>query len=101
VNQAGRGKDLVRQWDNLWVYLHRDGTVPSNSEAERSVRKAVLWRKVHLGGGSEDGAHGVDRMLTLAGTPADAALISWMGSPRPYTPKGLEHRRLPFGSFEL
>ncbi len=76
----GTAIDLLRQWDSLWTYVHRDGAVPTNSEAERSIRKAVLWRKVCLGVGSEAGARFVERMLTLAATARKRGigLLDWL-----------------------
>jgi transposase len=76
----GTAKDLLRQWDSLWTYVHQDGAVPTNNEAERSIRKAVLWRKVSLGVDSDDGARFVERMLTLAGTARRRAidLLEWL-----------------------
>jgi transposase len=76
----GTAKDILRQWDSLWVYIHHDGAVPTNNEAERSIRKAVLWRKVSLGVDSEDGARFVERMLTLAGTARRRGidLLAWL-----------------------
>lgn len=76
----GTAKDILRQWDSLWTYVHREGAVPTNNEAERSIRKAVLWRKVSLGVDSEDGARFVERMLTLAGTARRRGidLLQWL-----------------------
>ena len=76
----GTAKDLLRQWTSLWTYVHRDGAVPTNNEAERGIRKAVLWRKVSLGVDSEDGARFVERMLTLAGTARRRGinLLDWL-----------------------
>jgi transposase len=76
----GTAKDLLRQWDRLWTYLHHDSAVPSNNEAERSIRKAVLWRKVSLGVDSPEGARFVERMLTLAGTARRRGidLLDWL-----------------------
>ena len=76
----GTAKDILRQWDSLWVYIHHDGAVPTNNEAERSIRKAVLWRKVSLGVDSEDGARFAERMLTLAGTARRRGidLLAWL-----------------------
>jgi len=76
----GTAKDLLRQWDSLWTYLRRDGAVPTNNEAERAIRKAVLWRKVSLGVDSEEGARFVERMLTLAGTARRRGinLLDWL-----------------------
>ena len=81
TNKArGTAKDILRQWDSLWTYVHREGAVPTNNEAERSIRKAVLWRKVSLGVDSEDGARFVERMLTLAGTAHRRGinLLEWL-----------------------
>lgn len=76
----GTAADLLRQWDSLWVYVHHDGAVPTNNEAERSIRKAVLWRKVSLGVDSEAGARFVERLLTLAGTAKRRGidLLKWI-----------------------
>ncbi len=54
--------------------------VPTNNEAERAIRKAVLWRKVSLGVESEHGARFVERMLTLAGTARKRGvdLLEWL-----------------------
>ena len=60
--------------------MHRNGAVPTNNEAERSIRKAVLWRKVSLGVDSQEGARFVERMLTLAGTAHRRGinLLDWL-----------------------
>jgi len=80
MKARGTAKDLLRQWDSLWTYVHCDGSVPTNNEAERSIRKAVLLRKVSLGVDSEDGARFVERMLTLAGTARRRGinLLEWL-----------------------
>lgn len=76
----GTAKGLLRQWNSLWTYVYREGAVPTNNEAERSIRKAVLWRKVCLGVDSEEGARFVERMLTLAGTARKRGvhLLNWL-----------------------
>jgi transposase len=76
----GTAKDLLRQWDSLWTYLSRAGTVPTNNAAELAVRKAVLWRKVSLGADSEGGRRFVERMLTIAGTARKRGinLLDWL-----------------------
>lgn len=73
-------RDLLRQWGRLWTYLEHEGVVPTNNEAERGIRKAVLWRNVSFGVESEDGAHFVERMLTLVGTARRRGidLLDWM-----------------------
>jgi transposase len=76
----GTAKDLLRQWDSLWAYLTQAGAVPTNNHAERSIRKAVLWRKVSLGADSEGGCRFVERMLTIAGTARlrSIDLLAWL-----------------------
>ena len=76
----GIAKDLLRQWEALWTYVHEDGAVPTNNEAERAVRKAVLWRRGSFGVNSEDGARFVERILTLSGTTHRRGLnlLDWL-----------------------
>jgi hypothetical protein len=65
---------------SLWTFLHRASTVPTSNAAERSIRKAVLWRKVSLGADSEGGCRFVERMLTVAGTARKRGvdLLDWL-----------------------
>lgn len=76
----GTAKDVLRQWCYLWTYLEHEAAVPTNNEAERAIRKAVLWREVSLGVESEHGARFVERMLTLAGTARKPGvdLLEWL-----------------------
>lgn len=76
----GIAKDLLRQWESLWTYVHEDGAVPTNNEAERALRKAVLWRKGSFGVNSLEGARFVERILTLAGTTHRRGidLLDWL-----------------------
>jgi transposase len=39
------GKELNRQWGELWAYLEVDGAEPTSNAGERQMRPAVLWRK--------------------------------------------------------
>jgi transposase len=63
-------KDLLRQWDSLWTFVDQEGAVPTNNEAERALRHAVVWRKGSHGIQSEEGAQFVERILTVLGTAA-------------------------------
>ena len=76
----GIAKDLLRQWEALWTYVQIDGAVPTNNEAERALRKAVLWRKGSFGINSLQGAMFVERILTLAGTTRRRGidLLEWL-----------------------
>lgn len=76
----GTAGDLLRQWESLWTYVYQDDVVPTNNEAERAIRKAVIWRKVSLGVESEEGARFVERMLTVAGTACKRGIdiLDWI-----------------------
>lgn len=76
----GTVADLLRQWGKIWTFVHREGVTPTNNNADRSIRKAVIWRKTSLGVDSEDGCRFVERMLTLAGTARKRGidLLDWL-----------------------
>jgi len=76
----GIANDLLRQWEALWVYVREDEAVPTNNDAERALRKAVLWRKGSFGINSSQGAEFVERILTLAGTMRRRGLdlLEWL-----------------------
>jgi len=58
-------KDLVEYEACLWTFARVDGIEPTNNLAERTIRKAVLWRKGSFGSASEEGSRFVERMLTV------------------------------------
>lgn len=64
----GTAGDILRLKHALWVYVDHEGAVPTNNQAERSIRKAVLWRKGSFGANSEAGCRFVERFLTVTGT---------------------------------
>ena len=76
----GTAGDLLRQWEALWTYVETEGVVPTNNEAERAIRKAVIWRKGSFGAESDEGCRFVERMLTLVGTAAKRSidLLDWL-----------------------
>lgn len=55
-----------RQW--LWTFLRRAGVQPTNNAAERSLRHAVIWRKLSFGPQSVSGSRFVETMLTVIET---------------------------------
>jgi transposase len=63
-------RDLLRQWDSLWTFVDCEGAVPTNNEAERALRHAVIWRRTSHGVQSNEGALFVERILTVLGTAA-------------------------------
>ncbi len=61
-------KDLRRHWPALWTFVHTAGVEPTNNNAERTLRPAVLWRKGSFGTQSDAGNRFVERMLTVIET---------------------------------
>ncbi len=55
-----------RQW--LWTYLRHEGVEPTNNAGERSLRHAVIWRKLSFGTQSASGSRFVETMLTVIET---------------------------------
>jgi len=55
-----------RQW--LWTFLRHEGIEPTNNAAERSLRHAVIWRKLSFGTQSAGGSRFVETMLTVIET---------------------------------
>jgi transposase len=49
----------------LWTFARREGIEPTNNNAERALRRAVLWRKKSFGTQSETGSRFVERILTV------------------------------------
>jgi transposase len=66
---AGRlARQILREIDNLWVFLDHEGLEPTNNRAERALRFGVLWRKRSLGTQSEKGNRWVERILSFKET---------------------------------
>lgn len=55
-----------RQW--LWTFVDEEGVQPTNNASERSLRHAVIWRKLSFGTQSKAGSRFVERMLTVIET---------------------------------
>jgi transposase len=55
-----------RQW--LWTYLRCEGVELTNNAGERSLRHAVIWRKLSFGTQSAAGSRFVETMLTVIET---------------------------------
>jgi len=55
-----------REW--LWTFLDHDGVEPTNNASERSLRHAVIWRKLSFGTQSAAGSRFVETMLTVIET---------------------------------
>lgn len=85
-------RQLNEVWGYLWAFATEPGVEPTNNEAERAIRPAVLWRKGSLGTWSEAGQRFVERMLTVAatarktGTPLLEFLLSACQAPLSHLP---------------
>ncbi len=64
----GFSEDLLKLWPALWTFAERGGVEPTNNEAERALRPAVLWRKGCFGAFSDWGNQFVERILSVAAT---------------------------------
>ena len=55
-----------REW--LWTFVDIEGIEPTNNASERSLRHAVIWRKLSFGTQSSSGSRFTERMLTVIET---------------------------------
>ena len=53
---------------SLWTFSQIEGVEPTNNQAERALRRAVLWRRKSFGTQSELGSCFVERILTVVTT---------------------------------
>jgi len=60
--------DLYEHHERLWVFVDVAGVEPTNNAAERSLRHAVIWRKLSFGTKSAAGSRFVERLLTVIET---------------------------------
>ena len=69
-NREVRGmcRELYEHRDWLWTFLRHDGVEPTNNASERSLRHAVIWRKLSFGTQSASGSRFVETMLTVIET---------------------------------
>ena len=62
---AATCRELLLREAAVWTFVRVEGIEPTNNRAERSLRPAVLWRKVSFGTQSERGSRFVASMLTV------------------------------------
>jgi transposase len=60
----GMARNLLKAWPALWTFAAHDGVEPTNNHAERSLRSAVIYRKLSLGSQSEGGERRIERLLS-------------------------------------
>jgi transposase len=62
------GIEAVKKVIALWNFARVEGVKPTNNHAERTLRPAVLWRKVSFGNRGEAGCRFAARILTTVQT---------------------------------
>jgi transposase len=58
--------DFYDRFENLWTFIYEERVEPTNNDAERGLRHAVIWRKLSFGTQSEIGERFVERIMTVA-----------------------------------
>src|SRR5215510_6388433 len=58
-------ENLLKHEDSLWTFVREEGVEPTNNNAERPLRRAVMWRRKSFGTQSESGSRFVERILTV------------------------------------
>jgi transposase len=61
-------RNLLEAYPALWTFARVEGVEPTNNRAERTLRPAVLWRKISFGNHSEAGCRFAERILTTVQT---------------------------------
>jgi transposase len=62
----GMARNLLKAWPALWSFAAHEGVQPTNNHAERSLRGAVIYRKLSLGSQSEQGERRIERLLSAS-----------------------------------
>ncbi len=61
-------RTLAAVYPALWTFARVDGVEPTNNHAERTLRLAVIWRKLCFGSHSDGGCRFAERILTVVQT---------------------------------
>ena len=61
-------QNLLKHEVSLWTFVREEGVEPTNNDAERPLRRAVLWRRKSFRTQSEKGSRFVERILTAVTT---------------------------------
>jgi transposase len=60
----GLARNLLKLWPALWTFANVKDVTPTNNHAERSLRGAVIYRKLSLGSQSDQGETRIARLLS-------------------------------------
>ncbi|MEZ4338738.1 MAG: transposase [Sandaracinaceae bacterium] len=66
--RTGKAQALLKYRDALWTFVDVEGVAPTNNEAERALRHAVILRKLSFKTQSDRGSRFVERMLSAVDT---------------------------------
>ena len=61
-------RNLLAVYPAPWTFARVEGVEPTNNLAERTLRLAVIWRKISFGNHSAGGCRFVERILTVVQT---------------------------------
>jgi transposase len=61
-------ENILKQRISLWTFVREPNVEPTNNDAERPLRRAVLWRRKSFGTQSKNGSCFVERILTAVTT---------------------------------
>jgi transposase len=64
----GACRNILKWERSLWTFVRVEGIEPTNNNAERPLRRAVLWRRKSFGTQSEKGSRFAERILTAVTT---------------------------------
>ncbi len=65
---AGMCKKIRKAEQAMWTFVRVEGIEPTNNDAERVLRHAVIWRKTSFGTQSDAGSEFVERVLSVVGS---------------------------------
>lgn len=66
-------QNILKRYRSLWTFVRVAGVEPTNNQAERSLRRAVLWRRKSFGTKSEAGSRFARANLDRCHNPWTAA----------------------------
>lgn len=68
VHTQGKAQAILNHRDALWTFVDDPTVEPTNNEAERALRHAVILRKLSFGTQSDRGSRFIERMLSAVDT---------------------------------
>ena len=69
--------EILKVEEALWTFVYTPGVEPTNNDAERYLRSAVIWRGTSYGSQSKKGSEFVERILTVTTSLKAQGRNSW------------------------